>query len=143
MTEPAKVTDINSARAPDWNKVRILYEEGGSDPEAAKMLNLTMKRFHELIEEVPAFKQFVEMGRTLSMAWWYEQGRSGLRADKFNGPLFMANMKNRFGWADKVETNATSNDAPANLDQLKSEVAKMLKKLAKKNPELLTTTEPE
>lgn len=141
MTEPSKVTDINAARTPDWNSVRILYEQGGSDAEAAKMLNVTIRRFNELLEEVPAFRQFVEMGRTLSMAWWYQQGRDGLRADKFNGPLFMSNMKNRFGWADKVETSTSSDNAPVNIDQLKSEVSKLLKKLAKNNPELLKTEE--
>lgn len=137
MAESSKVTDISEARTPDWNKIKALYSEGAGDPEIARALNLTMKRFDKLIEDVPAFAEFVEMGRTLSMAWWYEQGRKGITADKFNSPLYSLNMKNRFGWADRVDNTATSNGTPINADQARSDVAKAIKKLAKVYPELL------
>lgn len=136
-TIPAdNVTNIAEARKPDWNKIRTMYEQGAGDPEVARELNISMRRFYELVENTPAFSEFVEMGRTLAMAWWYEKGRTGLFAEKFNTSLYNMNMKNRFGWADKVDTNTTGSEAPANADQLKSQLAVALKRLLKTNPEL-------
>lgn len=137
-TPTSKVVSINDARAPDWNKIQAMYSEGASDPEIARALNITMKKFYELVEDVPQFAQFVELGRTLSMAWWYEKGRTGLFADKFNSTLFNFNMKNRFGWADKTDINSSTPDTPQNVDVIKGQISQLIKKLAKTNPELLS-----
>lgn len=139
LAETKKVTDISSARTPDWQKIKAIYEQGGSDPEVARALNITMRKFYELVEDVQAFSEFVELGQTMSKAWWYEQGRLGLSADKFNGPLYNANMKNRFGWTDRTETTSNEKSTPANADELKVQLAQVLKKLVKTHPELLST----
>lgn len=136
--QPAKVTNIAEKQGPDWAKLRALYSEGADDPEIARELNIPMKKFHQLYEEVAAFADFVDMGRTLSMAWWYEKGRKGLQADKFNGPLFGFNMKNRFGWADKVDTSTTSIDGPIDAAKVKSDLMAAIKKLSKVYPELVS-----
>lgn len=128
----------SSNKAPDWDALIALYGEGASDPEIARALGVTMSRFYQLIEESPAFSNFVERGRTLSMAWWYEMGRKGLFKEKFNSGLYNFNMKNRHGWADKVDTNDTTNKEPADLNQLKGQLVATLKILGKKNPELLS-----
>lgn len=132
-----KVVDISSARTPDWQQIKAIYEEGGGDPEVARALNITMKKFYELVEDVEAFAEFVELGRTMSMAWWYEKGRTGLFADKFNSALYNFNMKNRFGWADKTDISSSDKGVPASDDQLKSQFIQAVKRLAQKNPELL------
>lgn len=123
---------------PDWDKLVALYAEGASDPEIARELKITIARFYQLMEESPSFANFVERGRTLSMAWWYEKGRTGLFAEKFNTSLYNFNMKNRHGWADKVDTNDTTDKDPVNLDQAKGQLAQALKLLGKKHPELLS-----
>lgn len=127
-----------SNKTPDWNALVALYGEGASDPEIARELGVTMARFYQLIEESTAFSNFVERGRTLSMAWWYEMGRKGLFAEKFNSGLYNFNMKNRHGWADKVDTNDTTNKEPVDLNQAKGQLQSALKMLAKKHPELLS-----
>lgn len=137
LPQPTKVTNIADKQGPDWAKLSAMYGEGAGDPEIARALGIPMKKFHQLYEDVQAFADFVDMGRTLSMAWWYEQGRRGLTADKFNGPLFGFNMKNRFGWADKVDTTSV-NDGPIDLDKIKGELALALKKLGKVYPELVS-----
>lgn len=127
-----------SNKAPDWGRLVELYGEGAGDVEIARELKITIARFYQLIEESEPFANFVERGRTLAMAWWYEQGRKGLFADKFNTSLYNFNMKNRYMWADKVETNDTTDKEPANLDQIKGQLQGALKVLGKKYPELLS-----
>lgn len=123
---------------PNWQALVEEYEQGASDVEIAKLLKITLNRFYELIEESEAFAEFVERGRTLSRAWWEAAGRKNLYNKEFNTSLWNFNMKNRYGWADKVDTNDTTEKDPVNLDQARSELQAALKRLAKRNPELVS-----
>lgn len=122
---------------PDWNSLVEEYSLGASDVEIAKLLKITINKFYQLIEENAAFAEFVDRGRTLSRAWWESQARKNLWNKEFNTALWNFNMKNRYGWADKVDTNDTTNKDPVSLDALKSDLAQALTRLSKKNPELL------
>lgn len=119
------------------DRVLAAYSEGASDVEIARILGLTKAQLLDLVEENDAFGQVVARGRTLSEAWWYEMGRKGMTMDKFNGPLFGFNMKNRFGWADKVDTGEKANVGPLNQDEAQSQLRHALRKLNDKHPELL------
>lgn len=123
---------------PDWEALTEAYAEGAADVEIAKMLDITIARFYQLCEEVPAFNSFAEKGRTLSQAWWYEKGRRNLSSKTFNTALWNFNMKNRFGWADRVESNDVTNKEPTNRDQVMGQLQKALKTLGAKNPEILS-----
>lgn len=112
-----------------------LYGVGASDAEISKALKLTLGQFRDLVKQEPAMKNFHEKGQTLSRAYWESLGRTQLFNKEFNSSLWLSNMKNRFGWADKVEA-VTSEDAKS-LDQVKADLTAALKQLAKKNPELL------
>lgn len=127
-----------TSNGPDWKALLAAYGEGASDVEIARLLGITINRFYQLIEETPAFAQFAEQGRTLAQAWWYEKGRTGLWSKEFNTSLWNFNMKNRYGWADKVDTADKTDSDPVNLDQAKAQLAIALKHLGKKNPELLS-----
>lgn len=122
----------------DWKGAAALYEEGGSDVEVAKHLGLTEAAFYSLVEENPAFATFVEKGRTMAKAWWYEQGRRGIWSKDLNSSLFNFSMKNRYGWADKIDTNDTTEKDPVNLDQVQGQLHTALKQISKKYPELLS-----
>lgn len=122
----------------NWEALLDAYGNGASDVEIARALKLTTKRFYQLCEENPAFQEFVEKGRTLAQAWWYEKGRTSLWDKGFNTALWNFNMKNRYGWADKVESSDTTDKDPVNLDEAKAQLASALKRLGKKNPELLS-----
>lgn len=41
----------------------------------------------------------------LSEAWWEEHGRLNLHNREFNSVLWYMNMKNRFGWRDRIDSN--------------------------------------
>lgn len=118
-------------------RVIDLYREGGSDVEVADLLNLSLKKFYELIDENDKFAEVVERGRTFAQAWWYRMGRQGLFMEKFNGSVYNFNMKNRYGWADKVETGDKAASMVVNADEAHDQLRKALSSLAKKNPDLL------
>lgn len=122
---------------PDWEGLRKLYEEGAADVEAARFLRVTERRFYQLVEESPAFAEFVEMGNTLSKAWWYEMTRKAVFMEKVQASILGLNMKNRHRWADKVDTNDTTNKEPTDLEEMKGQLAAAMKRIAKTNPELL------
>lgn len=118
--------------------VKLKYAAGGSDIEVAVLLGLTRKGFYQLIEDEPDFAKLVDKGRALAEAWWYEQGRLALNKEKFQTALYNFQMKNRYGWADKIDTGEKSSDQPQNLDEATAEFQRMLKRVAKKNPEWLS-----
>lgn len=120
------------------DRVKAKYAEGGSDIEVATLLGLTRAEFYKLIDESPDFAKLVEKGRAVAEAWWYSQGRLALRAEKFNTALYNFTMKNRYGWADKVEQGDKSSEGPTNLDQAMAELQKAMKRIAKTNPEWLS-----
>ena len=114
------------------------YLSGAGDVEVAKILDITIGRFYQMCEEMPEFNKFVEQGRTLAQAWWYEKARTNLWNKDFNTALWNFNMKNRFGWADKVDTADKTNSEPVDLDKAKGQLAATLKRLSRTNPELLS-----
>jgi hypothetical protein len=59
------------------------------------------------------FAQAVELGRELCEAWWMRYGRLAMMGKVAHGPpaFWIFNMKNRFGWRDRVEIAGTE-DAP-------------------------------
>lgn len=127
------------------------YKAGASDVEVAACLNITMDTFNKNYKEVPLFRQLTDLGRMLSTAWWYKQGRINLNNKAFNNMLWIFNMKNRQGWAEKTES--TTNDVPLDqrsLDELQGDIlAKMpgiLKRLGIKATDakiLMATSEEE
>jgi hypothetical protein len=134
-------TSSESNAPSTMERVVAAYTEGASDVEIARILGLTKRAFYELCESNDGFAAIVEKGRTLAEAWWYEQGRKGLTREKFNSPLFMANMKNRYGWADKIDTGTKDSSEPLNQDQAVAELRSTLARIGKKQPDLLRILE--
>lgn len=121
-----------------WAKeVYDLYAEGASDTEVAAHLKLTLRQFYQQLDENDKFRILVDFGRTMSQAWWERQGRKNLQNKQFNSVLWFAQMKNKFGWADKVESSSTNENLNTNIDDLKEKIQKeMLKFVKRHNPEL-------
>lgn len=122
----------------DWKAIAEEYAAGAADVEIAKLLDITINDFYRLEQEQPAFARFVDKGRTMSQAWWYEKARKGLFTKEFNTALWNFNMKNRFGWADKTDVQDTTNKDPVNLDQAKSQLQAALKRVSQSSPEILS-----
>jgi hypothetical protein len=119
-----------STPTPTWAETLVqCYREGYSDAEVAAALNITVKEFYKQTAENPSFAKLVEFGRTLSLAFWEGEARKNIRNKTFNTPLYNFYMKNKHGWADKIETTNTNDNTNLNLDELRERVTKKLKEI--------------
>lgn len=117
-----------------WAKELIeYYRNGYSDAEVAAAMNISIRQFNTMLTDNPTFSKLVEFGRTLALAWWEGQARKNLGNKQFNTPLWVFTMKNKYGWADKVETTNTSENVNYDLDTLRSEIDRKVKRLLKTN----------
>lgn len=132
---PSNVVPLNTG--PDWKALADMYGKGAMDVEIAKELGITIGQFYEMEADLAEFADFVAKGRTMSQAWWVKTARENLFNKDLNAGLFAFNMKNRFGWADKIDTKDTTDDVPNDADGLRAGLVRAAKKLGKKHPELL------
>jgi hypothetical protein len=113
------------------DKLIAAYQEGCSDVEVCSRLKITQSHFKTMYDENPKVRELVDFGRSLSYAWWMEQARLGLYNKTLNVNLWQFVMKNRFGWADKIETTNGIPDDLANLDAVRAELESKLPGLLK------------
>ena len=118
-------------------KILNEYREGASDVEVAAMLGIPKKKFDQMYEEIDDFARVIDMGRTLSQAWWVKAGRKYILDRNFQTTMWSFNMKNRYGWADKVDMGERESTMPEDIDAARTELDRALKSIAKTNPELV------
>ena len=133
MTAPSVVASGRS-----WAKEIVeLYAQGYSDAEVAAHMKITVREYHQQINDNAVFSKLVEYGRTLALAWWESQARLNVGNKAFNTPLWVFTMKNKYGWADRVETTSSNENVMIDIDALRAKVAKQTSKYVKLNhPEL-------
>lgn len=103
---PLKKLDL-----PDGWEMDILaiYADGGNDVEVKAEIRAMRGTFSNdlwdrWMKDEPNFSETIKEGRLLSEAWWNKLARKNLTNKEFNSTLWYMNMKNRFGWTDKVQT---------------------------------------
>ena len=111
------------------NQVIEHYRDGYSEKEVAASMNITFREFNAMLSDNPTFAKLVEFGRTLSAAYWEGLARTNIKNKTFNTPLYNFYMKNKFGWADKIETTNANENTNLSLDQLQDKINQQLKKL--------------
>ena len=117
-----------------WAKELIEnYRQGYSDAEVAAAMSITLREFYQQLAENPSFSKLVEFGRTLSTAFWEGLARKNVNNKNFNTSLYNFYMKNKHGWADKVETSSTNENTNINQDALREEINKKLRRLVDQN----------
>lgn len=84
--------------------VITLMREGASIVEIAYELEVCRDTIYEWIEKHEDFSDAIKKGRDFSEGWWCKQGRRNIHNKEFNSTLWYMNMKNRFSWKDKQET---------------------------------------
>jgi hypothetical protein len=92
-----------------YDEVLGMYQEGCSDVEIKALVyhhrgSFSNDLWERWIKEEEQFSETIRVGKILSEAWWAKQGRTNLRTKEFNYTGWYMNMRNRFGWKDKTET---------------------------------------
>lgn len=105
------------------------YSEGASDEEVKAYIwkereSFSNNLWDRWLEEEPIFWETIKKGRELSKGWWHQMGRKNLKDKDFSPTLWYMNMKNRFGWKDKSETDITSKGESINLNAKDMEILK-------------------
>jgi len=93
-----------------WGEsVLSLYKKGASDVEIKAFIyqergSFSNDLWDRWIKDEAEFSETIKMGRIISHAWWEKKGRKELDNKEFSYTGWYMNMKNRFGWKDKTET---------------------------------------
>lgn len=93
----------------NFEDIFSLYEEGASDIEIKAYIwklrgSFSNDLWDRWMKEEVIFSETIKHGRVLSETWWQRQGRANLNTPGYSYTGWYMNMKNRFGWADKVES---------------------------------------
>lgn len=88
--------------------IKDMMGEGASKTEVAAELGISRETLSQWQNEngeyyIKDFSDAIKRGVQLSGAWWEKKGRVNLDSRTFNPTLWYMNMRNRFGWADKIE----------------------------------------
>ena len=117
----------------NWGHIMLnLYQEGASDAEVMKELNITRSKFLQLMGDTITsnFMEVVDHGRTLARAWWERQGRTNLMTRGFQTGLWSWNMQNRYGWSQKSTEHSLTDAEVQNADD--DEIDRKLRELQSK-----------
>lgn len=94
----------------NWKEdILNLSRIGGSLVEIAVLLDISRDTVYRMIEDEPEFSDTIKKCKTLCEAWWVEKGRTELDNKDFSYTGWYMNMKNRFGWTDRVD-NTTKDE---------------------------------
>jgi len=89
-----------------WEKNIVeLASQGASDVELRDYLDICHETWTRLLKEEPIFSETIKRARTKCEVWWQKKGRLELENKDFSYTGWYMNMKNRFGWADKKESD--------------------------------------
>ena len=109
MANPVGRPSTNIRDLPDgWeNIMREAAQEGASDVEVRCLLGIGESGWYTLIEDDEQFCRTVKECKALCQVWWERTGRKMTMGADGNATVWIFNMKNRFGWKDKTETEHT------------------------------------
>lgn len=108
MPAGAPKQDLSSLPKEWYLDVLELYAVGGSDVEVKALIynwrgTFSNDLWNRWIKEDVQFSETIKKGRMLSEAWWVSNGRINLKDKDFNYTGWYMNMKNRFGWTDRLD----------------------------------------
>lgn len=110
-----------------------MYQKGASDIEICSALKLSEREFENRYKTDEIFCRLVQIGRLHAKAWWFALARDNLHDRAFKVDLWIAVMRNRWGWTDsKSKVEEAKPDEQLSPEELQSEIDRLLKKRDKK-----------
>ena len=98
-----------------WEEhITELSNEGASITEIACYLEISKNTLKALTDRDDKFLTAIKKCKQLCETWWEKKGRKNMENKDFNSTLWYMNMRNRFGWADKVQTE-NKNESTLNV----------------------------
>lgn len=94
---------------PEYCEQLIEHMSGGLSYECfGAIINVARSTIYKWETEFPEFSDAKELAFNQSLLYWEKAGNAGMymggKDNPFNATIWNINMKNRFGWKDKVET---------------------------------------
>lgn len=89
---------------------KAFMAEGYSKEALAGKLGIAKSRLYVWMEEKQEFRDAINAGEAMSQSWWEDRGRDACVDGNFNATVWAMNMKNRFGWRDRVDHEHTGKD---------------------------------
>ncbi|MBP9786057.1 MAG: hypothetical protein KBC72_00495 [Acinetobacter sp.] len=90
-------------------KVIEVMKDGASLNSVACALGVLPDALYHWKRKYPEFSEAIKIGESLSKDWWEQRARDHLveykDGPKLNTALWFINMKNRFGWRDKIDVH--------------------------------------
>lgn len=78
--------------------------QGYSKEAFAGHIDVSEDTIYEWIKVHSDFSEAIKKAKAKSRIWWEDLGREMVMQGGGNAPIWIFNMKNRFGWKDKTET---------------------------------------
>ena len=103
--------DLTSLPDKWYDSILDLYKVGASDVEIKALIytwrgSFSNDLWNRWINEEEQFSETIKTGKIISEAWWSKNGRTNLENKDFNFTGWYMNMKNRFGWTDRVDSTS-------------------------------------
>lgn len=85
-----------------------LYKEGASDVEVKALIyswrgSFSNDLWDRWMNDYNEFSETIKTGRLLAESWWAKNGRTNLKNKDFSYTGWYMQMKNRYGWTDRVD----------------------------------------
>jgi len=127
--------DITSLPDGWYNQVLDLYKDGASDVEVKALIyewrgSFSNDLWDRWLKDEPQFSETIKTGKLLAESWWSKTGRTNLKNKEFSFTGWYMNMKNRYGWKDRTETDVTTNGE--SINPISKLTVEELRKLANK-----------
>lgn len=96
----------------NWKEIVLECGQTGQSAVTIRCkLGIAQTAWETLLEDSEDFRLTVKSAKELCEHWWEERGREMAMGLDGNATVWIFNMKNRFGWKDKTETEHTGSVA--------------------------------